>query len=66
MGRTAMNDDKISEGLLILSCEEDYGVCAPFLEKGLYYFSEILSLNTELCYHLLNRLMSSLCRSSNL
>lgn len=30
----ASRDKLIREGLLILSCEEDYTTCVPFLEKG--------------------------------
>jgi hypothetical protein len=33
-GRSTLKDDKIPEDLLVLSCEEDYAVCLPFLEKG--------------------------------
>lgn len=34
MNRSGLKDDKLPEGFLILSCEEDYTVCLPFLEKG--------------------------------
>lgn len=40
MGRAAIKDDKIYVGL-ILSCEEDYAHCFPFLEKGNFIFSYI-------------------------
>ncbi|XP_076930013.1 uncharacterized protein LOC143594635 [Bidens hawaiensis] len=45
MGRNLLNDDKALEGLLILSCEEDYAVCLPFLEKGTTIYSSELLLN---------------------
>lgn len=34
IGRSALKDGKIPDDLLILSCEEDYRICEPFLEKG--------------------------------
>lgn len=34
IGRSALRDDKVPADLLILSCEEDYDICIPFLEKG--------------------------------
>lgn len=34
IGRSAFKDGEIPEELLVLSCEEDYAICAPFLEKG--------------------------------
>lgn len=45
MGRTALKDDKVLERLLILSCEEDYALCLPFLEKGAAIYSSELVLN---------------------
>ncbi|KAI3828492.1 hypothetical protein L1987_02593 [Smallanthus sonchifolius] len=45
IGRSLLNDDKVPEGLLILSCEEDYAVCLPFLEKGIAIYSSELLLN---------------------
>ncbi|KAJ9537353.1 hypothetical protein OSB04_030086 [Centaurea solstitialis] len=45
MGRTALKDDKLPERLLILSCEEDYSLCLPFLEKGAAIYSSELVLN---------------------
>ncbi|XP_024995752.1 uncharacterized protein LOC112528935 isoform X2 [Cynara cardunculus var. scolymus] len=45
MGRTALKDDKVPERLLILSCEEDYALCLPFLEKGAAIYSSELILN---------------------
>ncbi|KAK9065584.1 hypothetical protein SSX86_014985 [Deinandra increscens subsp. villosa] len=45
VGRSSLNDDKVPEGLLILSCEEDYTVCLPFLEKGAAIYSSELLLN---------------------
>ncbi|KAL2507704.1 uncharacterized protein Fot_31351 [Forsythia ovata] len=38
-------DHVIPDDLLILSCEEDYMVCAPFLEKGASVYSSELLLN---------------------
>jgi hypothetical protein len=35
VGRSTLKDDVVPDDLLILSCEEDYEVCVPFLEKGL-------------------------------
>lgn len=32
--RSAMKEEVIPDNLLVLSCEEDYEVCIPFLEKG--------------------------------
>lgn len=29
-----LKDDKIPDDLLVLSCEEDYSICIPLLEKG--------------------------------
>ncbi|KAK9077737.1 hypothetical protein SSX86_006074 [Deinandra increscens subsp. villosa] len=45
MGRSLWSTDKVPEGLLILSCEEDHAVCLPFLEKGAAIFSSELLLN---------------------
>lgn len=35
IGRSTLKNDMVPEDLLVLSCEEDYEVCVPFLEKGL-------------------------------
>ncbi|MCD7471201.1 hypothetical protein HAX54_011517 [Datura stramonium] len=43
--RSAMKEDVIPDNLLVLSCEEDYEVCAPFLEKGATVYSSELLLN---------------------
>lgn len=40
IGRSAVKDD-----LLILSCEDDYDMCLPFLEKGAAVYSSELLLN---------------------
>lgn len=32
--RSTLKGDKIPEDLLVLSCEEDYALCVPYLEKG--------------------------------
>ncbi|KAK8332090.1 hypothetical protein V6Z11_A10G118700 [Gossypium hirsutum] len=45
IGRSAMKDDKVLDDLLILSCEEDYAICVPFLEKGAAVYSSELLLN---------------------
>ncbi|KAF8401568.1 hypothetical protein HHK36_012512 [Tetracentron sinense] len=45
IGRSAMKDDKIPDDLLVLSCEEDYTICLPFLEKGAAVYSSELLLN---------------------
>lgn len=34
IGRSALKDDNNPGDLLVLSCEEDYADCVPFLEKG--------------------------------
>ncbi|XP_076901128.1 uncharacterized protein LOC143555475 [Bidens hawaiensis] len=41
----ARMDYKISDNLLILSCEKDYEVCVPFLDKGAKVYSSELLLN---------------------
>ncbi|KAK7303173.1 hypothetical protein RJT34_14075 [Clitoria ternatea] len=43
--RSVLKDRKISDDLLILSCEEDYPYCVPFLEKGAMVYSSELLLN---------------------
>lgn len=45
IGRSVLNDEKIPDDLLALSCEEDYATCLPFLEKGGNVFSSELLLN---------------------
>ncbi|XP_059632648.1 uncharacterized protein LOC132275227 isoform X2 [Cornus florida] len=45
IGRSALKDDRIPDDLLVLSCEEDYAVCVPFLEKGAAVYSSELLLN---------------------
>ncbi|XVF38620.1 hypothetical protein REPUB_Repub20aG0118100 [Reevesia pubescens] len=45
IGRSAMKDDKVPVDLLVLSCEEDYAICVPFLEKGTAVYSSELLLN---------------------
>ncbi|KAJ7955026.1 BRCT domain DNA repair protein [Quillaja saponaria] len=45
IGRSALKDDKMNDDLLILSCEEDYATCLPFLEKGASVYSSELLLN---------------------
>lgn len=43
--RSAMKVEVIPDNLLVLSCEEDYEVCIPFLEKGATVYSSELLLN---------------------
>ncbi|CAN4106208.1 unnamed protein product [Withania somnifera] len=43
--RSAMKEEAIPDNLLVLSCEEDYEVCIPFLEKGATVYSSELLLN---------------------
>ncbi|KAJ9181981.1 hypothetical protein P3X46_006022 [Hevea brasiliensis] len=45
VGRSTLKDDVVLEDLLVLSCEEDYEVCVPFLEKGAAIYSSELLLN---------------------
>ncbi|KAL8026198.1 hypothetical protein ABFX02_14G012100 [Erythranthe guttata] len=45
LGRSVLKDEKLPEDLLILSCEEDYDTCVPFLEKGGAVYSSELLLN---------------------
>ncbi|XP_076952485.1 uncharacterized protein LOC143626223 [Bidens hawaiensis] len=45
MGRSLWNNNEVLEGLLILSCEEDYAVCLPYLEKGAAVYGSELLLN---------------------
>ncbi|KAK9086587.1 hypothetical protein Syun_028981 [Stephania yunnanensis] len=45
IGRSVMKDEEVPDDLLVLSCEEDYGVCVPFLEKGAMVYSSELLLN---------------------
>lgn len=34
IGRFTMKGDKVPDDLLVISCEEDYSLCTPLLEKG--------------------------------
>ncbi|XP_026434596.1 uncharacterized protein LOC113332136 isoform X1 [Papaver somniferum] len=45
LGRSAMKDDKVLDDLLVFSCEEDYEICVPLLEKGIAIYSSELLLN---------------------
>lgn len=45
LGRSVLKDDKIPDDLLVISCEEDYMICMPFLEKGAAVYSSELLLN---------------------
>ncbi|XP_028096902.1 PAX-interacting protein 1-like [Camellia sinensis] len=40
-----MKNETIPDDLLILSCEQDYAVCTPFLDKGAAIYSSELLLN---------------------
>ncbi|KAJ7980191.1 BRCT domain DNA repair protein [Quillaja saponaria] len=45
IGRSALKDDRFPDDLLVLSCEEDYDTCIPFIEKGASVYSSELLLN---------------------
>ncbi|KAG1326322.1 mediator of DNA damage checkpoint protein 1 [Cocos nucifera] len=45
IGRSAMKEDKVPDDLLVISCEEDYSICIPLLEKGAGVFGSELLLN---------------------
>ncbi|KAE9453224.1 hypothetical protein C3L33_14889, partial [Rhododendron williamsianum] len=45
VGRSALKGDNIPDDLLVLSCEEDYATCMPFLERGAAVYSSELLLN---------------------
>ncbi|WCJ23563.1 BRCT domain-containing DNA repair protein [Euphorbia peplus] len=45
VGRSALKDDTAPDDMLILSCEEDYEFCVPFLKKGATVYSSELLLN---------------------
>ncbi|CAD6334640.1 unnamed protein product [Miscanthus lutarioriparius] len=45
LGRSIMKEKEVPPDLLVLSCEEDYGTCAPLLEKGASVFSVEFLLN---------------------
>nr|GME05171.1 uncharacterized protein LOC109174948 isoform X1 [Ipomoea batatas] len=44
-GRSAMKDVTLADDILVLSCEDDYDLCVPFLEKGKTIYSSELLLN---------------------
>ncbi|VFQ86127.1 unnamed protein product [Cuscuta campestris] len=44
-GRSARKDVTSADDILILSCEDDYDLCVPFLEKGIPVYSSELLLN---------------------
>lgn len=46
VGRSVFKGNTIADNLLILSCEEDYASCVPFLEKGQKLFHSAL----KTCY----------------
>ncbi|CAL1397095.1 unnamed protein product [Linum trigynum] len=45
VGRSALKDDTLIDDLLVLSCDEDYEVCIPFLERGAAVYGSELLLN---------------------
>ncbi|XP_066367262.1 uncharacterized protein [Miscanthus floridulus] len=45
LGRSIMKEKEVPPDLLVISCEEDYGTCAPLLEKGASVFSVEFLLN---------------------
>ncbi|KAF5187475.1 Mediator of dna damage checkpoint protein [Thalictrum thalictroides] len=45
LGRSVTKDDKLPDDLLVISCEEDYAVCLPLLEKGAVVYGSELILN---------------------
>ncbi|XP_050373565.1 uncharacterized protein LOC126791194 [Argentina anserina] len=45
IGRSALKADQSPDNLLVLSCEEDYEICVPLLEKGAAVYSSELVLN---------------------
>ncbi|XP_004298093.1 PREDICTED: uncharacterized protein LOC101304379 [Fragaria vesca subsp. vesca] len=45
IGRSALTANQIPDNLLVLSCEEDYEICVPLLEKGAAVYSSELVLN---------------------
>lgn len=45
LGRSAWKDERLPDDILVLSCEEDYEICVPFLEKGAAVYSSELLLN---------------------
>ncbi|KAI4345500.1 hypothetical protein L6164_012616 [Bauhinia variegata] len=65
IGRSALKDDKIPDNLLVLTCEEDYATCVPFLEKGAAVHSSELLLNgivtQKLEYERLDCLSHAIC-----
>ena len=61
VGRSVFKGDTISDDLLILSCEEDYASCVPFLEKGQKLFHSAL----KTCYLLkIKNTMFCICRGN--
>ncbi|CAO2821934.1 unnamed protein product [Amaranthus hypochondriacus] len=45
LGRSMSSDEKLIDNLLVLSCEEDFSVCVPLLEKGIAIYNSELLLN---------------------
>lgn len=49
LGRSMSSDEKLIDNLLVLSCEEDFSVCVPLLEKGDYYFAAVFCFICRSC-----------------
>ncbi|GAB2293324.1 hypothetical protein Dimus_027526 [Dionaea muscipula] len=45
LSRSLLKDDKLLGELLVLSCEDDYRICLPLMEKGVAVYSSELLLN---------------------
>ncbi|CAN0855988.1 PAX-interacting protein 1 [Linum grandiflorum] len=45
VGRSALKDETLTQELLVLSSEEDYEICVPFLKRGAAVYSSELLLN---------------------
>ncbi|KAL9274915.1 PAX-interacting protein 1-like protein [Drosera capensis] len=45
ISRSLLRDDKLPDDLLVLSCDDDYELCLPLMEKGASVYSSELLLN---------------------
>ncbi|XP_073009452.1 uncharacterized protein [Typha latifolia] len=45
VGRSVLKETKVPDDLLVISCEEDYAICVPLLERGAGVFSSEFLLN---------------------
>lgn len=45
ISRSFLRDDKLPDDLLVLSCDDDYELCLPLMEKGASVYSSELLLN---------------------